>query len=127
MTLEGDELHRRKLEVKESSKGSPWLRELYELFAPVRQDLAAYEEQEMDRAVDEAVREVRHIRHDWGRPRHRSHRPGFDQPEKPVRPAFLSWGRGIQIGLSPAIVKEVVEVIHRPSIVSKSPHFEEMT
>ncbi len=59
MTLEGDELHLRKLEVKDTSKGSPWLRELYAEFAPVRKDLASYDELEIDRAIDSAVSKVR--------------------------------------------------------------------
>lgn len=39
--------------------GSPWLKELYDLFAPVREELSEYGEEEIDRAIDEAVAEVR--------------------------------------------------------------------
>ncbi len=39
--------------------GSPWLKELYELFAPAREDLSKYSEDEIDRAIDQAVTEVR--------------------------------------------------------------------
>lgn len=59
ITLEGDELHLQKVELKETRPGSPWLRDLYEAFAPVRQDLAGYEEGEIDQSIDRAIREVR--------------------------------------------------------------------
>ena len=39
--------------------GSPWLRELYDLFAPTRQSLRTYSEQEINDAIDKAVQEVR--------------------------------------------------------------------
>ena len=39
--------------------GSPWLKELYELFAPVREEMSEYGEEEIDRAIDGAVTEVR--------------------------------------------------------------------
>ena len=39
--------------------GSPWLKELYDLFAPVRESLAGYSEEEINDAIDEALREVR--------------------------------------------------------------------
>ena len=63
VTLEGDELHLRKVELKEVTKGSPWLKDLYHLFAPVREDLATYGEEEVDAAIDEAVKKVRRQRH----------------------------------------------------------------
>ena len=63
VTLEGEELHLRKVELKEVPKGSPWLKELYHLFAPVRGDLASYSEDEVDAAIDEAVTKVRRTKH----------------------------------------------------------------
>ena len=39
--------------------GSPWLKELYDLFAPVRQEAASYSEDEVNTAIDEAVQAVR--------------------------------------------------------------------
>ncbi len=42
-------------------KGSPWLRELYEYFAPVREEIRArgLSEEEVNADIDAAVREVR--------------------------------------------------------------------
>ena len=39
-----------------------WLDELYGLFAPVREEAKAYSEDEIDTAIDEAVRAVRRSR-----------------------------------------------------------------
>lgn len=41
--------------------GSPWLKELYEYYAPVRQEAIdkGYTEEEINRAIDQAVAEVR--------------------------------------------------------------------
>lgn len=46
---------------KEAHLGSPWLKELYDLFAPVRQEAVAAEmsEAEINAAIDAAVRAVR--------------------------------------------------------------------
>ena len=56
--LEGRELRIRPLEVASSSSGD-WFRQLYELFAPVREEAAArYAEEEVDRFIDEAVQAV---------------------------------------------------------------------
>jgi hypothetical protein len=48
------------VEVREQ-KGSPWLRELYEYFAPVREEIRArgLTEEEVNADIDAAVREVR--------------------------------------------------------------------
>lgn len=40
-------------------EGSPWLLELYNAFAPVRESLKDLSEQEINDAIDEALREVR--------------------------------------------------------------------
>lgn len=45
--------------VKVTGKGSPWLLELYEMFAPVRASLEGYTEEEINEAIDEAVKAVR--------------------------------------------------------------------
>jgi AbrB family looped-hinge helix DNA binding protein len=44
------------------ASGSPWFKELYDLFAPVRQDLERYSEQEINDAIDAAVAAVRRRR-----------------------------------------------------------------
>jgi hypothetical protein len=45
----------------EQGKGSPWLRELYEYFAPVREEILArgITEQELNADIDAAIAEVR--------------------------------------------------------------------
>ncbi len=45
--------------VSPKGKGSPWARELYELFAPVRKSLEGRSEKEINDAIDEAVKAVR--------------------------------------------------------------------
>jgi len=40
-------------------EGSPWARDLYALFAPVREGLKGVPEDEINEAIDEAVKEVR--------------------------------------------------------------------
>lgn len=47
--------------VSEEPHGSPWLRELYEYFAPVRQEAIdkGYTEEEINTWIDEAIAEVR--------------------------------------------------------------------
>jgi hypothetical protein len=45
--------------MDEEKKGSEWLREMYELFAPVRESLKDVPEEEINAAIDAAVKEVR--------------------------------------------------------------------
>jgi AbrB family looped-hinge helix DNA binding protein len=61
MTVEGDELRVRVLEVRRHAGGSSWLKDLYEEFAPARQEAVqrGYSEDEIDDAIDEAVATVR--------------------------------------------------------------------
>jgi AbrB family looped-hinge helix DNA binding protein len=40
-------------------KGSPWARELYEMFEPVRARLSKYSEEEINEAIDDALKAVR--------------------------------------------------------------------
>lgn len=47
------------LAQEEEPQGSPWARELYVLFAPVRESLKDYSEQEINDAIDEALRAYR--------------------------------------------------------------------
>ena len=55
------EVHKR-----EPAAGSPWLRELYEYFAPVRQEAEekGYTDEEINAWIDEAVAAVRRERRD---------------------------------------------------------------
>ena len=59
MTLENGELRIKPVEVK--PKGSPWLRELYEHFAPVREEILkrGISEEELNADIDAAVDDVR--------------------------------------------------------------------
>src|SRR3954447_18792746 len=41
------------------ARGSAWLRDLYEQFAPVREEAAAYTEDEINAAIDDALNAVR--------------------------------------------------------------------
>jgi len=40
-------------------ESNAWLKELYEIYAPVRKKLRRFSEQEINDAIDEAVKEVR--------------------------------------------------------------------
>ncbi len=59
VTLAGGQLTVRPVEV--NPKGSEWLRDLYEIFEPVRQEIRekGYTEEEVNEWVDEAIAEVR--------------------------------------------------------------------
>lgn len=59
VTLEGDELRIKPVPSRATAAGSPWLKELYDLFAPVREEGASYGEAEIDTAIDTAVAAVR--------------------------------------------------------------------
>jgi AbrB family looped-hinge helix DNA binding protein len=59
ISLAGGKLEIEPLKVAPKTAGSPWARELYQLFAPVRKSLEGYREEEINQAVEEAVREVR--------------------------------------------------------------------
>lgn len=47
------------VKIARKGAGSPWLLELYELFAPVRASLEAYTDAEINEAIDEAVAAAR--------------------------------------------------------------------
>lgn len=47
------------VKIQPRTTGSPWARELYDLFAPVRQALQDRSEEEINEAIDEAIKEVR--------------------------------------------------------------------
>jgi len=61
MTLAEGELRIKPVEMTEPTKGSPWLRELYEYFAPVREEILArgISEEEVNADIDAAIAEVR--------------------------------------------------------------------
>jgi hypothetical protein len=45
--------------MKTEQVGSPWLRQLYALYAPVREAAVGLTEEEINKAIDEALKEVR--------------------------------------------------------------------
>ena len=61
MTLEDGELRIKPVQVTDTTQGSPWLKELYDLFAPVRQEAEArnYSDEEINVWIDEALEAVR--------------------------------------------------------------------
>ena len=61
MTLTKGELHIKPLQIEQTGEGSPWLRTLYDQFAPVREEALAkgFSEEEINQLIDEAVTEVR--------------------------------------------------------------------
>lgn len=61
VTLSDGRLQIEPVRVDESSKGSPWLRELYEYFAPVREEILArgISEEEVNAEIDAAIAGVR--------------------------------------------------------------------
>jgi bifunctional DNA-binding transcriptional regulator/antitoxin component of YhaV-PrlF toxin-antitoxin module len=59
ISLVAGELRIRPLTVTQRAEGSPWLKELSDQFAPVREEAGQYPEAEIDAAIDKAVRAVR--------------------------------------------------------------------
>ena len=61
MTLVDGELRIKPVQVTEAPKGSPWLRELYEYFAPVREEILrrGISEEEVNADIDAAIAAVR--------------------------------------------------------------------
>jgi AbrB family looped-hinge helix DNA binding protein len=61
MTLKHGELHIVPVKVATAQQGSPWFRELYEYFAPVRQEILdrGISDEEVDADIDAAVAAVR--------------------------------------------------------------------
>ncbi len=59
VSLQEGELRIRPVHAAPSESGSACLKDLYELYAPVRAEAAQYGDEEIDALIDEAVREVR--------------------------------------------------------------------
>lgn len=66
VSLFGGALHIKPVRVTEIDEGSPMLKELYEYFAPARQEVRekGYIEEEIDAAIDQAVKAVRSKQHE---------------------------------------------------------------
>ncbi|MHB8376509.1 MAG: AbrB/MazE/SpoVT family DNA-binding domain-containing protein [Dehalococcoidia bacterium] len=59
ISLHGDRLEIEPVRVASKETGSLWAARLHELFAPARESLGAVRSEEIDRAIEDAVREVR--------------------------------------------------------------------
>jgi AbrB family looped-hinge helix DNA binding protein len=66
VTLSEGELHLKPVRITESGEGSPMLKELYEYFAPAREEVLekGMTEEEIDMAIDRAVEAVRTKQHE---------------------------------------------------------------
>lgn len=53
------ELRIKPVQLSQKLAGSPWIKEAYEAFADVRKELKEYNEEEINTAIDKAVRAVR--------------------------------------------------------------------
>jgi bifunctional DNA-binding transcriptional regulator/antitoxin component of YhaV-PrlF toxin-antitoxin module len=53
------ELRIKPVKAVDAARGSPWLKELYDYFAPARKEAAKYTEDEINADIDKAVKEVR--------------------------------------------------------------------
>ena len=62
ITLSGQELRIRAVQVTDATAGSDWAHELYDLFAPVRKEATRHSEKEIDADIDRAVAAVRRKR-----------------------------------------------------------------
>lgn len=59
ITLAEDRLEVEPVKIASKRKGSPWARELYATFAPLRKSLKGRSEEEVNEAIDEALRAAR--------------------------------------------------------------------
>jgi len=60
VTIADGELRLRPIDLTEHKEGnSTWLQDLYELFAPVREEAKGMGEEEINMAIDQAIRAVR--------------------------------------------------------------------
>jgi len=59
MTLSEGKLEIEPVKVAPKATGSPWAKELYQQFAPVRRSLKGRTEEEVNQAIDDAVEKTR--------------------------------------------------------------------
>ncbi len=62
LTLDDGELRVRPVGVEAPSTGSPWLKEVYDMFAPARERASRYSEGEINADIDQALAAVRRER-----------------------------------------------------------------
>lgn len=59
LLIEKGEIHIKPVTMKASPEGSAWLKELYERFAPVREEAQKYSDEEIDTTITTTVKAVR--------------------------------------------------------------------
>lgn len=59
ISLMQGELRIKPVQISQSGKGSAWLKELYDMFEPVRKEAEKYSSEEINQAIDQAVKAVR--------------------------------------------------------------------
>lgn len=61
LSLAGGELRIKPLHIADTVSGSPWMKDLYDMFAPARKEISKrkYTDQEIDTVIDKAVSAVR--------------------------------------------------------------------
>lgn len=59
VTLVAGELRIKPVRVAEHDQGSAWLKELYDRFAPIREEASKYREEEINADIDRALADVR--------------------------------------------------------------------
>ena len=57
------ELRIKPVKTIQTVAGSPWIKELYKLFAPIRKDASKYTDAQINTAIDRAVKAVRRKGH----------------------------------------------------------------
>ncbi len=62
ISVSGDELRLKPVRNGERQGGSPWLKELYDELAPIREGMRDLSEDEVNALIDEAIAEVRRER-----------------------------------------------------------------
>ncbi len=68
VTLEHGSLHITPARPVQTTAGTPWFKDLYDLFAPVREAAEEHSEAEIDQAIDQAVAATRITGHAHNRP-----------------------------------------------------------
>ena len=68
VTLEHGSLHITPARLAQTAADTTWFKDLYDLFAPVREEAREHSEAEIDQAIDQAVAAARTSRHAHRRP-----------------------------------------------------------
>lgn len=68
VTLEHGSLHITPARLAQTAADTPWFKDLYDLFAPVREEAQEHSEDEINQAIDQAVTAARNTPHAHNRP-----------------------------------------------------------